>query len=101
MTFAIDFDGTYDRDPMLWTFFVQMALTLGHDVIVVTARGDHHQPTAEHVIAQRWGPNVPVIRSYDRPKTQVAYAAGYSVDVWIDDEPWKILDPGLNLPVED
>ncbi|MEM1297401.1 MAG: hypothetical protein AAGH89_18695, partial [Verrucomicrobiota bacterium] len=51
MIIAIDFDGTLDRDSHLWGEFIDLAKTIGHRVICVTARRE----TEENIeTIERW-----------------------------------------------
>ena len=38
MTFGIDYDNTFTRDPPFWSNFVSLAKTHGHDCVLVTSR---------------------------------------------------------------
>ena len=79
MIIALDYDDCYTRDPQLWEAFVSLAYARGHRVICVTARDLNNQipsfPGGEIVYAGR------------QPKRAAAEAAGYKVDIWIDDMP--------------
>jgi len=89
---AFDFDGTYTAHPDVWDEVLQILIDSGHTVICVTGRGDHHHPLAEDVIRDRLGSGVQVIRAAHLllNKREAAEVEGYSVDVWIDDEPWGV-----------
>ncbi len=92
MTVALDFDDTFSLDPDTWTLVVELLIGRGHQVFIVTSRGDHHIPTAEEVIQEWLGDTVKVVRAagHTDGKMGAALDAGYEVDVWADDEPWQI-----------
>jgi hypothetical protein len=78
MRIALDFDGTYTRDPLLWDAFVHAALIGGHEVVIVTMR-DESEPLPRLTI--------PIV--YTSRQGKVAHMAriGKPIDVWIDDKP--------------
>jgi hypothetical protein len=77
---ALDYDGTYTADPVLWDAFIEAARRRGHEVHVVTMRS-----ASEPV---RLGAHVDRVHYTDR-KAKRAFmdARGLSVQVWIDDMP--------------
>lgn len=86
MTIAIDIDGTFDRDPLFWQTIMHHARLSGHDVIVVTGA---KQP-ADKLTRLGIPANVPVLVSAGEFKRGTAQRHGYSVDIWIDNEPGTI-----------
>lgn len=93
ITLSVDFDATYTADPETTSAAMDLFLEAGHEVIVVTGRGDHHRPTAEKVIGERFDGRVPVIRVYHMDvgdKYEAALKHGYNPDIWWDDQPWHI-----------
>ncbi len=50
MIIAIDYDGTYDRDPTLWNRFIKHCLDRGHTVYCITMRYAHSAEEADGVI---------------------------------------------------
>jgi hypothetical protein len=83
MLIALDYDLTYTADPELWDAFIAAARARGHEFVCVTGR---EQPPS---IAERQIP-MPVVCAGDKHKFRAAMAAGYAVDVWIDDSPGTI-----------
>lgn len=77
MTIAIDYDGTYDRQPNFWRGLLVDAQRFGHRVVCVTAR-----PACSPV-------DVPCETFYTSGAKKRAYmqCQGIMVDVWIDDMP--------------
>ena len=88
MTIAIDLDNTWTASPALWTRFYYEADADGHTVIMVTARRD---PVSEDERRRFFLPaDMPIIYTVGDFKERHARAAGYKVDVWIDDTPGMI-----------
>ncbi len=88
MTIAIDLDNTWTADPVLWFGFYHKAASSGHRVIMVTAR--HHVISPEETLRHMLPEGMPIIYTSGELKEPAARAAGYSVDVWIDDAPGMI-----------
>jgi hypothetical protein len=88
MTIAIDLDNTWTADPALWSRFYREALAAGHCIIMVTARRD---PISEEE-RRRYSlpPFMKIIYTAGDFKEKHARAAGYKVDIWIDDTPGMI-----------
>lgn len=90
MLIALDYDLTYSLDPDFWDAMVAAGRSRGHSFVCVTGR---EAPPGKH---ERQIP-MPVVCSPSTPKFRAAIAAGYVVDVWIDDcpgtiEPARILE---------
>lgn len=80
MLIALDFDGTYTADPVLWDCFITTARARHHQVHIVTARGPHEQV--------RVGAHVDRVHYTDRKaKRPFMQALGLTVQIWIDDMP--------------
>lgn len=80
MIIALDYDGTYTTDPVLWDAFIAAARARCHEVHIVTMRSD-----AEPV---RLGAHVDRVHYTDRKaKRRYMEARGLTVQVWIDDMP--------------
>jgi hypothetical protein len=78
MKIAIDYDGTYTRDPILWDTFITIATESGHEVVCVTMR--HPSEPIQM--------SCPVL--YTCRKAKALY---YAADIWIDDKPqWLFAD---------
>lgn len=89
MKIALDYDGTYTLDPVVWNEFIDMMLASGHDVRVVTHR--HHE--LDCVDDQFM---IPVIYTDGVAKKWYCEHRGdfWTPDVWIDDRPKGILENG-------
>lgn len=90
MTIAIDYDKTWTEDPPLWLAFVEAAWKRGHCVIMVTGRNAWSDDMARGGMPD----DLPIIYSGSpfgmQFKQRAALAAGFEVDVWIDDMPGTI-----------
>jgi hypothetical protein len=89
---GIDYDGTFSRDPELWKGFARAAHLRGHACVLVTGRSDDQITPAG---TSRWGDVVrtavgdlmPIVFAGLTWKREAAKSAGYTVDIWIDDNP--------------
>lgn len=87
--FAIDYDGTYSDDPEYFDELIARGRERGHTYIIVTAR---YQPeNREDLIAIP--NNVMVIYTGMQAKKPFLQRMGIKIDIWIDDEPWYIMEP--------
>lgn len=73
MIIALDFDGTYSADPVLWDAFIKLAMERGHSVTCVTKR--------EPELAT--GLFIPTIYTSRHAKLPFMPAG----TIWIDDNP--------------
>lgn len=82
MLIALDYDGTYTRDPKLWNGFVSSVKSAGHEVVCFTMR------TPFETI------NMPCLVIYTSRKAKAKYAvdAGFQVDIWIDNDPLFLIE---------
>jgi len=86
-TVAIDYDATITLDPALWRDIIAHFRAHHWTPIIVTAR--RHTLENAKAIQNDVG-FLPIIYTDMKPKRQYALDKGYSVDVWIDDQPEKI-----------
>lgn len=77
MKIALDYDGTYTRDPEFWNHVIGFAKSRGHQVYCVTAR------RPDEVMQMP----CQIIFSSRRAKTTAVREAGLVIDIWIDDNP--------------
>jgi hypothetical protein len=91
MLIAFDYDGTYTRDPEFGDALIALAKQRGHEVIIVSNRA---WPPERH---ERVPKDVVFLAVADEYKRQAAEAAGYRVDIWIDDIPGTV-EPPVSLP---
>ena len=83
MIISIDYDMTFTLGFDFWRDFCQNAVAKGHTVIMTTGR---QQQDIEE-IRQNIGIDIPIICAGTKWKRDAAKAAGYDVDIWIDDAP--------------
>lgn len=88
ITVAIDFDGTFTRDPDLFTKIIYLFLEKGHQVVCITSREGDSQRAQE--LLDTIGKIIPVVFAGVKYKREAAEEAGFSVDVWVDDFPITI-----------
>lgn len=89
MVFGIDFDGTYAADPETFEKVVDILEAAGHTCLLVTQRTSEWALEVEEVIP----PTMEIIWAGGFTKQEAVMQAGYSVDVWIDDNPYGIFTP--------
>lgn len=90
MTIAIDLDNTWTAAPRMWLSIRVRMQYEGYTVIMVTARRD--SVSDEERRRFFLPPDMPIIYTAGDFKKPCAEAAGYKVDIWIDDMPGMI-DP--------
>lgn len=99
MTIAIDLDNTWTSAPHMWFGIRSRIEYEGHKVIMVTAR---HHPISEHERRRYLLPaDLPIIYTSGELKEPAARAAGYKVDIWIDDAPGMIQECAILRPAPD
>lgn len=92
LTIAIDYDETFTADPLLFSEFIQMAKSNGHRCYLVTARRPTHENYEQIDAAlDHWKCQMPVVFSSLGSKIEKMKSMGLSVDIWIDDEPEKLV----------
>lgn len=82
MRLSLDWDQTFTLDPVFWNKFILAAFAAGHDVICVSMRrtlGDIDFPGQ-------------VVLTGGIAKAAFCKALGIHVDVWIDDQPGRIVE---------
>jgi hypothetical protein len=82
MRIALDYDGTYTRDPVLWAKFIADCVGRGHEIICVTMRYEDEMLS-----------DFPCEIVYTGRKGKVGFMAkrGRPVDIWIDDMPHLLM----------
>jgi hypothetical protein len=84
VTIAFDFDGTITADPATMIAAMRLFRDAGWTVIVATLRGEHERNDAvQRLLAGEF----PVVYSNCKVKQSACRAAGYTVNVWVDDTP--------------
>ena len=85
MRISLDYDRTYTEDSELWDSFIAQAKARGHEVVCVTMRSGHAPvPFPGRVI-------------FTGGIAKVAYceAHGIEIDIWIDDQPYRLVNNAL------
>lgn len=88
MLIALDYDGTYTKDKLLWGRFCILAKELGHTVICFTMRYNNEEEKLSNMY-------IPVIYTGRKAKKTFAEKLGYQVDIWIDDKPAWLFEDAL------
>lgn len=84
MIIALDYDGTYTRDPSMFNSFIAKAHNHGHTVYCVTARAEKDLGPLENSVLGRM---VEIIHTDGQKKKQACTELGINIDIWIDDQP--------------
>ena len=95
MTFALDFNGTYTKDPKFWNVFIELA-RLRKDVVYCVTHSTDPDENKELLqsIGQIIGENKCIFAD-GHSKMEAVAALGIDVDIWIDNNPIHIFqDPG-------
>jgi len=89
MNIALDFDGTFDLDPIFWETFIQEAQSRGHTVYLVTNNND-----SEYIYSAMEDllPYYQIFFSENIAKKDFMESQGIKIDIWIDNEPEYILE---------
>ena len=93
LTFAIDFDGTFTACPELWKSFIANVISLGHRVIIVTAR--QSTPENRSDVGDFLDQNdfkLRVFYTSHSSKIWFMQRQGIKVDIWIDDDPTTLVN---------
>ncbi len=101
MLIALDYDGTYTADPMLWDMFILNARLTGHTVYCITMRfAEGNSGEAEEVKNALEGKVDKIIFTNRQAKKPFMIKHfNQCPDVWIDDMPEFITEPAqLTLP---
>jgi len=95
MTFALDFNGTYTKDPKFWNVFIELARLRKDEVYCVTHSTDADENKELLAsIGQVIGENKCIFAD-GHSKMEAVAALGINIDIWIDNNPIHIFqDPG-------
>lgn len=85
MLVALDHDGTWTLDPVVWRAVIKAFQARGHAVHMVTLRS----ATLDRLRIERELINlgVRIVYTDGRPKREVAKELGLDYDIWIEDDP--------------
>ena len=86
MIIALDYDGTYSRDPMLWDRFIRDCKASGHLIILATMR---YENGIEDVELKRIFEPMEVRLIFTGRKAKESFLADLGIfpKIWIDDNP--------------
>ena len=95
LVISLDYDQTYTEAPGLWRSFIGEACELGNTVIMTTRREDTEANRAEVLAAVGEDTELKAIifAGPESNKRDAAAAAGFTVNVWIDDTPATVDGP--------
>ena len=88
MIISLDYDDTFTKDVYLWQDFIDAAHAHGHTIYVITSRDKDTPVEYEDWFLDLY--NIEVIYCAFKAKRKVAEELGIKVDVWIDDNPYRI-----------
>jgi len=94
VTICIDFDGTYARNPAMWDELLHAAEIAQVEVICISRRED--TPDNRQAIRAAFGDDFQILSALilcgpNTQKQDAAKAAGFAVDIWVDNTPETIL----------
>jgi hypothetical protein len=95
LTISVDYDDTFSAAPGLWLSFIEEACEAGNTVILTSRREDTPENQAQILAAIGEGSylSAVILAGPDSTKRDAAMAAGFEVDIWIDDEPSTVDGP--------
>jgi hypothetical protein len=99
MTICIDYDQTYARNPAMWDQLLHAAEIAQVEVICISRRDD--TPENRQTIRASFGDEFQILSALilcgpNTQKADAAKAAGFAVDIWIDDSPEVVPSSGPN-----
>jgi hypothetical protein len=96
ITLALDYDGTYTRDPDFWLEVIKLAQSRGHEVLIATMRTFEETDDMCDRLTELVHRIVPTAREAKLP---FLLKFGIKPHIWIDDQPHFLL---MNAqPIED
>jgi hypothetical protein len=91
MNISLDYDNTYTRDPDSWDLFIKYFQSRGHTIYCVTARSNMQAMDVLNTIGELIGDKNCYFTNM-QAKQKYMYDKGISIDVWIDDSPFFIVE---------
>lgn len=89
MNIGLDYDDTYTRDPIAWDGFIKLMGSRGHYVYLVTWRFEDETEYNIEILRNELDG---VYFTGRKAKEKFMYAQGIRIDVWIDDNPWAVVN---------
>lgn len=99
LNIAVDFDGTFTADTVLWLTFMNEAKKAGHFVFIVTARNQEEDWCDLLSFIDKNGYEIFCTNGVAK-KWYMQNIAGQRVDIWIDDKPEAIVANSTFTPEE-
>lgn len=93
MNLSLDYDNTYTRDKKFWNDFITISKMNGHIVYCVTMRDVKEGWEVLEDLEQQLGKDN-IIFTSRQAKEKFCFDRHISIDVWIDDMPFFILNNG-------
>lgn len=93
MNLSLDWDDTYTRDPEAWNQFIDLMQQQGHSVYCVTMRHEAEGKEVKEALSKRCEG---VFFTNRQAKQEFMFARGIRIDVWIDDNPFFVLNSASN-----
>jgi hypothetical protein len=84
MLIAIDYDGTYNKDPQVFSKIIDLLKSAGHDVICVTMR---YKLDIDLAMKTSIGKKCQIITTGRKAKKLFVEKIGIHPDIWIDNDP--------------
>ncbi|OOE63658.1 hypothetical protein [Salinivibrio kushneri] len=88
MKIALDYDKTFTADKALFTSFVRLVKSKGHEIRFVTFRKSNKPNLDIKSDARRLG--IKIIFTDEKQKSPSTINQGWKPDIWVDDDPSKI-----------
>jgi len=98
MNIALDYDGTFTKDPYSWCNAMDVLKLAGHRVIGVTMRRPSESTS---ILDSYFAACDTVIYTSRRGKRDFVKEAGIVIDVWIDDTPEWVLYDAIKTDIYD
>ncbi len=90
MNIALDWDGTFTRDPQFYMQAIDMARYCGHNVYIVTS--SHYDAEAKANMREALcGLMIPIVFTEGIAKAHFCKQQGIQIDNWWDDNPSAIV----------
>lgn len=93
MNISLDYDNTYTRDKKFWNDFITISKMNGHTVYCITMRYVEEGFEVIQDLEQQLGKDN-IIFTERNAKQKFCFDHNISIDVWIDDMPFFILNNG-------
>lgn len=86
---SIDFDDTFSTNPIVWLRVVLLLKNSGFNVVCCTSRYENEYPEDLDILINN---GIDVYYTGRKAKDEFLQEKGIKVDIWIDDNPFAILN---------